>query len=98
LRRVTPRSVSMKASPTPSSICLTAIPPPMATSSLPITSPQPLSHMALGTAMVIAAPPWELVTCLPVRLPNRALPLVLALPMYSGFDLSLRFGFGKMIC
>jgi hypothetical protein len=54
--------------------------------------------MALETAMVAATPPREPTTCLPMRLPTRALLLVLALSMYSGFALSLQTDFGKMIC
>ena len=88
----------MNAFPAPSSICLTPIPPPIETATLAITSLQPLKRMALGTAIVAAAPANEPATCLPVRLPTRALLLVLALSIHSGLALNLRTGFGKMIC
>ena len=78
--------------------CLTAMPPPIDTGPLAITSLQPLSRMALGTAMVAVPPLGDPATCLSVRLPTRALFLVLALSIYSGFALSLRTGFRKMIC
>jgi len=51
--------------------------------------------MTLGSAMVATASPREPATCLPVNLPIRAKLLILS--MYSGFALSLRTDFVKII-
>ena len=91
-------AVSMKASPAPSSICLIRMPPFIATELPLITFPQPLSRMALGAAIVTAAPPRKTTMCLPVKLPTIAFLQVPTLSIYSGLALNLWTGFGKMIC